>query len=219
MVLPVINFSGVNKVMFANSEIGKVYCGSELIWERKKILRNMNTTALTSNLNSGWYVDSINDSRTQFEYVGSNIEYNPQPGAYVPYIAIKLDKPMKKGEKWFYALKIGGDYPSTHKSKIEVGSNLSWSEINKQVSIDEYWRGRNNTLISGFIDYMSAYDAQWFYMSYRAMTPIGGNAPRMTIDRDFGVNVFNLTADGLEHLSSSQILSKVTNYQTTYEMD
>lgn len=219
MVLPTINFSGVNKVMFANSEISKVYCGSGLVWERKKILHNMNTTALTWNLKSGWYVDAIEDSRTKFEYVGYDIEYNPQPGSYVPYIAIRLDKPMKKGEKWFYALKIGGDYPSTHKSKIEVGSNLSWSESQKRVSIDKYWRGWNTTLVSGFIDYTSTYDGQWFYMSYRAMTPIGSNYPRMIIDRDFGVNVFNLTADGLEYLSSSQILSKVMKYQTKYEMD
>lgn len=33
--MPVINFNGVNKVMFANSEISKVYCGSGLVWEKK----------------------------------------------------------------------------------------------------------------------------------------------------------------------------------------
>lgn len=34
--MPVINFNGVNKVMFANSEISKVYCGSQLVWEKKE---------------------------------------------------------------------------------------------------------------------------------------------------------------------------------------
>lgn len=70
MVLPTINFNGVNKVMFANTEYSKIYCGSELVWERRKILHNMNTTALTWNLKSGWYVDAIDDPRTKFEYVG-----------------------------------------------------------------------------------------------------------------------------------------------------
>lgn len=217
--MPVVNFSDVNKIIYSGQEMSKVYCGSQLVWERKKILHNMNTTALTWNLKSGWYVDAIENPRTKFGYSDNNVKYDPQPGSYVPYIAIKLDKPMKKGEKWFYALKIGGDYPSTHKAKIEVGSDLRWSTTNKQVSIDEHWRGWDTTLVSGFIDYTSTYDAQWFYMSYRAMKPIGNNYPKMNIDIDFGVNVFNLTADGLEHLSSSQILSKVTKYQTTYEMD
>ena len=35
MVVPVINFNGVSKVMFANTEYSKVYCGSKLVWERK----------------------------------------------------------------------------------------------------------------------------------------------------------------------------------------
>lgn len=35
MILPTINFNGVNKVMFANSEISKVYCGDDLVWEKK----------------------------------------------------------------------------------------------------------------------------------------------------------------------------------------
>ena len=33
--MPVINFNGVNKVMFANTEYSKIYCGSELVWEKK----------------------------------------------------------------------------------------------------------------------------------------------------------------------------------------
>ena len=35
MVLPTINFGGVSKVMFANTEYSKVYCGSQLVWEKK----------------------------------------------------------------------------------------------------------------------------------------------------------------------------------------
>lgn len=217
--MPIINFNGVNKIIYSGQEMNKIYCGSQLVWERKKILHNMNTTALTSNLKSGWYIDAIENPRTIFDYDGDRVGYYPQPGSYVPYIAIKLDKPMKKGERWFYILKICGDYPSTHQAKIEVGSDLRWSTTNKQVSIDEYWRGWGFYLIRGFIDYTSTYDAQWFYISYRAMTPIGEYSPHMYIDRDFGVNVFNLTSDGLEHLSSNQIITKVNKYQTKYEMD
>ena len=35
MVLPVINFSGVNKVIYSGQEMSKVYCGSQLVWEKK----------------------------------------------------------------------------------------------------------------------------------------------------------------------------------------
>ena len=35
MVLPTINFSGVNKVIYSGQEMIKVYCGSQLVWERK----------------------------------------------------------------------------------------------------------------------------------------------------------------------------------------
>ena len=31
--MPVINFNGIGKIMYANSEISKVYCGSQLVWE------------------------------------------------------------------------------------------------------------------------------------------------------------------------------------------
>ena len=35
MVLPTINFNGVNKVIYSGQEMSKVYCGSDLLWERK----------------------------------------------------------------------------------------------------------------------------------------------------------------------------------------
>ena len=35
MVLPTINFSGVNKVIYSGQEMSKVYCGIDLLWERK----------------------------------------------------------------------------------------------------------------------------------------------------------------------------------------
>lgn len=35
MVLPTINFSGVNKVIYSGQEMSKVYCGSQLVWEKK----------------------------------------------------------------------------------------------------------------------------------------------------------------------------------------
>ena len=35
MVVPTINFSGVNKVIYSGQEMIKVYCGSQLVWERK----------------------------------------------------------------------------------------------------------------------------------------------------------------------------------------
>ena len=35
MVLPTINFSGVNKVIYSGQEMSKVYCGSDLLWEKK----------------------------------------------------------------------------------------------------------------------------------------------------------------------------------------
>lgn len=34
--MPVINFNGIGKVMYANSEISKVYCGSQLVWEKAR---------------------------------------------------------------------------------------------------------------------------------------------------------------------------------------
>ena len=33
--MPVINFNGVSKVIYSGQEMSKVYCGSELVWERK----------------------------------------------------------------------------------------------------------------------------------------------------------------------------------------
>lgn len=33
--MPVINFNGVNKVIYSGQEMNKVYCGSELVWEKK----------------------------------------------------------------------------------------------------------------------------------------------------------------------------------------
>ena len=36
MVLPTINFSGVNKVIYSGQEMSKVYCGSELVWEKAR---------------------------------------------------------------------------------------------------------------------------------------------------------------------------------------
>lgn len=35
MILPTINFSGVNKVIYSGQEMSKVYCGSQLVWEKK----------------------------------------------------------------------------------------------------------------------------------------------------------------------------------------
>lgn len=35
MAVPVINFNGVSKVIYSGQEMSKVYCGSELVWERK----------------------------------------------------------------------------------------------------------------------------------------------------------------------------------------
>ena len=35
MILPTINFNGVNKVIYSGQEMNKVYCGNELVWERK----------------------------------------------------------------------------------------------------------------------------------------------------------------------------------------
>lgn len=36
MVLPTINFSGVNKFIYSGQEMSKVYCGSQLVWEKKE---------------------------------------------------------------------------------------------------------------------------------------------------------------------------------------
>lgn len=50
MVVPVINFNGVSKVIYSGQEMSKVYCGSELVWERKKVeesYREIYTSHLT----------------------------------------------------------------------------------------------------------------------------------------------------------------------------
>ena len=35
ILLPVINFNGIGKVIYSGQEMIKVYCGSQLVWERK----------------------------------------------------------------------------------------------------------------------------------------------------------------------------------------
>lgn len=48
--MPVVNFSGVSKAIFDNTEYNKIYCGSELVWERKAIeesYREIYTSHLT----------------------------------------------------------------------------------------------------------------------------------------------------------------------------
>ena len=35
ILLPVINFNGVSKVIYSGQEMSKVYCGSQLVWEKK----------------------------------------------------------------------------------------------------------------------------------------------------------------------------------------
>lgn len=48
--MPVVNFSGVKKIIYSGQEMSKVYCGSQLVWERKKIeesYREIYTSHLT----------------------------------------------------------------------------------------------------------------------------------------------------------------------------
>ena len=56
MVLPVINFSGVNEVIYSGQEMSKVYCGSELVWERKAM---SNSIVLYTSRQLSMYSDSL----------------------------------------------------------------------------------------------------------------------------------------------------------------
>ena len=70
-VVPVINFNGVNKVMFANTEYSKVYCGSELVWERKA---NSNLIVMYIERQASMYSSSFEFTSIDPRISASNID-------------------------------------------------------------------------------------------------------------------------------------------------
>lgn len=79
MVLPTINFNGVNKVMFANSEISKVYCGSGLVWERKAM---SNSITLYTSRQLSMYSDSLYFEKVDPRITKDNIKKIVLMGKY-----------------------------------------------------------------------------------------------------------------------------------------
>ena len=69
--MPVINFNGVNKVMFANTEYSKVYCGSELVWERKA---NSNLIVMYIERQASMYSSSFEFTSIDPRISASNID-------------------------------------------------------------------------------------------------------------------------------------------------
>ena len=56
MVLPTINFSDVNKVIYSGQEMSKVYCGNELVWEKKAM---SNSITLYTSRQLSMYSESL----------------------------------------------------------------------------------------------------------------------------------------------------------------
>ena len=56
MVVPVINFNGVNKVIYSGQEMSKVYCGNELVWEKKAM---SNSITLYTSRQLSMYSESL----------------------------------------------------------------------------------------------------------------------------------------------------------------
>lgn len=71
MVLPTINFNGVNKVIYSGQEMSKVYCGSELVWEKKA---NSNLIVMYIERQASMYSSSFEFTSMDPRISASNID-------------------------------------------------------------------------------------------------------------------------------------------------
>ena len=79
MVLPTINFSGVNKVIYSGQEMIKVYCGSQSVWEKKAM---SNSITLYTSRQLSMYSDSLYFEKVDQRITKDNIKKIVLMGKY-----------------------------------------------------------------------------------------------------------------------------------------
>ncbi|MGX7141449.1 hypothetical protein ACWOBX_08355 [Facklamia languida] len=189
--MPIINFNGADKVVLG-SESDKVYLGNELVWEGLQEI-TLNSVATMKS----YYVDATEDSRTKFQYQGIYLYLQPQPGSFAPYLALKLDQPINKGDKFITGAQVEANLPSTHKLQMELGNQLIWTESSRSW-IGSLTKGYDGVYRNVFMDtYTGSEPANYLYLTMRGSEPIGNDSPYMKFKHG-NLNIFNLTKDGLD---------------------
>lgn len=212
------NYFGEYIDLFFEKNIGEVY-DINIYMEnavRKKVLTNQNTSAKVSNLNSGWIVDARDNSI--FMRSGNSVLYMPNTSSYAPYIAIKLDKPVKRGERWVFLARLKGTFPDSHSLNFELGSTLTWSTSGR-THLSRHPKSYNGEyLIYQDITYNSNTNANYLYITLRGDGPIG-TGYKLELNADIGIVAINLTEDSQEDLSNNEILTNITEYKEVYDLE
>lgn len=198
--MPVINFAKANKVNWGDKEAVKICLGNQVVWNGFKEI-TLNSIATMKS----YYVDAIEDSRTKFQYQGIYLYLQPQPGSFAPYLALKLDQPINKGDKFITGAEVEANLPSTHKLQMELGNTLIWTESSRSW-IGSLTKGYDGVYRNMFMDtYTGSEPANYLYLTMRGNEPIGYDTPYMKFKHG-NLNIFNLTKDGLDMPSFDESL-------------
>ena len=210
-----LDFRNTKAVYYGNQKIKEVYYKNIKLWEARNVLINENTLGKPTDINSGWFFDGKGAQGTKIEYTGSSIQYIPQPGAWVPYISVKIPSGIKQGEKWFIRFYIGYSHPSTHRFQFELGSENTWSTNSKTLMVqlpanqdpyNFYWFDR----------YTYSQQADYIFLSMRGANAGVGTGNFIKMYDSVGLIAINLTKSNAEHLTANQLLSLTTSYKTEY---
>ena len=203
--------------LYISQDIYDIYDVNVYFEEGEKLdkLNNQNTTARTSSASAAWYVDSRNHADTLFMKLSDAIYYSPQGASFAPYIAVKLDRPVKRGEKWVFMAEAKSYYPTTHEFQFQLGSTLTWSNTGKTYT--RTYRRTPNSRYHVFeeITYDSDTDANYMYISLRGNTGIGSPA-YIQLSGRLGMVAINLTSDGQANISTNNLLAAVTGEKDSY---
>lgn len=204
--------------LYISQDIYDIYDVNIYFEEGEKLdkLNNQNTTARTTAPLVGWHADSRDHADTTFARISNNsIYYSPQGGSFAPYIAVKLDRPVKRGEKWVFMAEAKSYYPTTHEFQFQLGSTLTWSNTGKTYT--RVYRRTPNSRYHVFeeITYDSDTDANYMYISLRGNTGIGSPA-YIQLSGRLGMVAINLTSDGQANISTNNLLAAVTGQKDSY---